>query len=62
MHAKCVCCTRIRVSCISMYAVLINGDVDINSRQLIGSNRDVHGYDVVTLISVLKWPLQETKR
>ena len=44
-----------------MYAVLINSDVDINSRQLIGSNRDAHGYGVVPLISVLKWPLQETK-
>jgi hypothetical protein len=54
-------CVQIHISCISMYAVLINSDVNINSRQLIGSNRDTDGYGVVALISALKWPLQEMK-
>ena len=44
-----------------MYAVLINGDVDINSRQLIGSSKDADGYGAVALISALKSVVQETK-
>ena len=44
-----------------MYAVLINDDVDINSRHLIDSSKDADGYDAVTLISVLKSVVQETR-
>ena len=54
--ARYVRCVRIRVSCISVYTVLINSNANINSRQLIGNSRDADDYDVVTLIFVLKGP------
>ena len=54
--ARYVRCTRIRVSCISVYTVLINSSANINSRQLIGSSRDADGYGVVALIFALKGP------
>ena len=61
MHAKCKRCARICVSCISVYAVLINSGVSIDSRQLIGDSKDADGYGVVALISALKGPMQETR-
>ena len=44
-----------------MYAVLINSSADINSRQLIGDDKDADGYGAVALISALKCVVRETK-
>ena len=45
----------------AVYAVLIKSSAEINSRQLIGHNKDPDGNDVVTLIFALKCSLQETR-